>query len=644
MHKLKHFFLDRDTQDKTSVLEEYYVSQSDEDQQMQKASSLVFQADAIVNKPKDVVLGKDVLRDIEMFEGYYKGETTVFSCLDTCNTQGGKLVLRGILANPTRNVSKLNSRQDVTRRFKDAMNDTVADHLQALKRTEKHVFWVLSSEDCDLSHLFDLVYFSTFLLRPLNNQGTVLTFNALYKIIASPLIGIITPLTYIIVPYLVLIYQLKIGLSFTQYVKSMWHMFFAANNMFGSNSLLNNLKYVSYALSLLFYFQGLFNSFEIAKLTHHTAKIIYNNMKGFVEFVQSANWLNKNVWNDQVVSAFDFTDNLCDKVIRDYNAETTAVKSTQSYFEGITVPDYSIMTNFGNVLSMFKNLRKQSFIPLIMRAYVMDAIVAVATCVTRNKMTFPEFLEGPIDSGPVLKYQCVRHPCIAIDKAIPNDIAFGGDAKGKKETGACSCRLAILTGPNAGGKSTMLKSVLSNIVLAQTIGLACVDAMTLTPFAFINSQINIPDCKGKESLFEAEMNRSHYNFEAINNLENSKSDFAFIAMDEVFNSTNPVEGIAGAYAILQKLSSFPNTVTMVTTHYLYLTKLAKDVPSIVKNYKMNVQHDEITEDISFPYKMTNGISRQFIALKLLKQAGYDRDILDNAEAIKMRLMVQKAKA
>ena len=72
----------------------------------------------------------------------------------------------------------------------------------------------------------------------------------------------------------------------------------------------------------------------------------------------------------------------------------------------------------------------------------------------------------------------------------------------------------------------------------------------------INTYLNIPDCKNKESLFEAEMHRSR---DYLNKLkELGEQDFSFIVMDEIFSSTNPEEGISGAYAICNKLSDYKN--------------------------------------------------------------------------------------
>ena len=100
-------------------------------------------------------------------------------------------------------------------------------------------------------------------------------------------------------------------------------------------------------------------------------------------------------------------------------------------------------------------------------------------------------------------------------------------------------------------------------------------------------------------------------------------------MDEIFSSTNPVEGISGAYAVAKKISQDQGAMLLFTTHFVYLTKLAKKVPDRFINYKMNVTRNE-NGDIEFPYKLESGISKQFVALELLKKSGYDADVIEEA--------------
>jgi DNA mismatch repair ATPase MutS len=150
--------------------------------------------------------------------------------------------------------------------------------------------------------------------------------------------------------------------------------------------------------------------------------------------------------------------------------------------------------------------------------------------------------------------------------------------------------------------------------------------------------MNVPDCKGKESLFEAEMKRSKYNLDKLKEIDGQ--GFSLMIMDEIFNSTNPVEGISGAYAIMKAISSYKTNLMVFTTHYVYLTNLSKECN--FKNMHMSVDIEKDNEDkvnnISFPFILSDGVCRQYIALDLLKINGFDADLIDNAIAIKNKFV------
>ena len=85
----------------------------------------------------------------------------------------------------------------------------------------------------------------------------------------------------------------------------------------------------------------------------------------------------------------------------------------------------------------------------------------------------------------------------------------------------------LITGPNAGGKSTLIKSLTLCILLSQTLCISPAENLILTPFKLVNTYLNIPDCKGKESLFEAEMHRArdHINDLKLLNKKITKLNF-----------------------------------------------------------------------------------------------------------------------
>ena len=106
----------------------------------------------------------------------------------------------------------------------------------------------------------------------------------------------------------------------------------------------------------------------------------------------------------------------------------------------------------------------------------------------------------------------------------------------------------------------------------------------------------------------------------------------------IFSSTNPEEGIAGGYAIGEKLSRYKNSIACITTHFSYITNLEKT--SDYKNYKIPITRDE-DNNIIYPYKLKKGVSDQYIALELLKQKGFDNQLVDRAMNVCERLDLSK---
>ena len=108
------------------------------------------------------------------------------------------------------------------------------------------------------------------------------------------------------------------------------------------------------------------------------------------------------------------------------------------------------------------------------------------------------------------------------------------------------------------------------------------------------------------------------------------TNFSFIIMDEIFNSTSHDEGVASAYAILKNISSYTNSISLITTHYKYLTKLA--TTDSFKNYYIPVKFDKNDKKkYEYTYKLKNGISNQIITFDVLKKQGLSEDIINSAE-------------
>lgn len=562
--------------------------------------------------------------DIEMFTSYEgKEEGTLLNLIQkNTNLYGSKHALKLLLDYQTTDVSLLTMRQKCLHRLSQLQGEDkhkIAELLETLKSTEKDVAWFFTSKEPEVVSLLEILFFQFFPLKFMNKKPKCLTYMNIYQIIVSPLIGILSPICYFIVPFLVLKYKLGklFPLTFIQFLKVSLSAMLAGEGFIQQFTGIPGISYVYYAFTIFFYFQGLFNSIEISKLVYQTMQQVVSKIEGSVSFFRAATALSKTF--DFNLSAFSFDDGPLGTKSIDLHFPMIPEKNKNKSWKPL------LLTDFGSHLVVHTELQKDIdlYLPLIHSAYIMDAIFAVSK-LNFNPVKFTRTVVVKEDDTNKtskkleknhLVIKGVWHPLIKC--SVKNDITLD--------------KSVIITGPNAGGKSTLIKSCLISVLFAQTFGVACCDHMTIEPYQHIRSQMMVPDCKGKESLFEAEMMRSKESLDAIADGQRS-----IIFMDEIFNSTNPIEGISGAYAIAKKMAEHPNSRVMITTHYLYLTKLAKETPSY-KLLKMNVIENE-SEKFRYPYKVAPGISRQFIALSLLKERGFDESLINDANLVKKNLL------
>jgi DNA mismatch repair ATPase MutS len=563
-------------------------------------------------------VGKDVYRDIEFFENINNNTfktKTIFEVLNKHTLIGSEEVSRKIWASPINNINILRERQKFIQ-IAEAKFDYEADQklLENMRKLEDDVLWLYKDHERNIEDLYNIVYFRFSILKPLNNFGNVLSGWNIYKILLSPLIGILSPIIYFVVPFLVLSYKFKIKMSFISYLKLMYTTMTAQDFLMGGLAKYKSVKIISYLFSMLFYFQGVFNSVEISRTLYKMSAHIVNKMNNVVNFLKSAEELINKYWNSVIIGNYVSKDNL------------TIMQSDEekSYIKQLNIIDFSLFSNFGQQLKNYKFVDKDIISSVLSKVYVLDSIFSIIKVKKEYNLTYTNFIDSNA-SKPIIQIEGMWHPSISKNKAITNDIILG--------TSESYPNNAIITGTNAAGKSLLIKSILINTLLSQTCTLAFVSSYNLTPFHFINSQISIPDCTGHESLFQAEMHRCKINLDALSKLPSNK--LSLIIIDEIFNSTNPVEAIAGGFAICKKLSNYPNSIMIFTTHFSYLTKLSKMTKKF-KNYKMEtIVSDE--QQITFTYKLKKGINKSYIALELLRQEGFDLDIINDAIELKNKL-------
>jgi len=211
----------------------------------------------------------------------------------------------------------------------------------------------------------------------------------------------------------------------------------------------------------------------------------------------------------------------------------------------------------------------------------------------------------------ILKFKKLYHP--SIENPVKNDVNF------KKNK--------IITGPNAAGKTTILKSTILNTIFCQQFGMGYFDSATISPFNHIHCYINIPDTSGRDSLFQAEARRCK---EILDIIEKNPNSRHFCVFDELYSGTNPYEAISSAASYLKYITKRKNVKFMLTTHFIRLCNIYKNDKKI-ENFSMKT--DIINDNSKYYYKIQKGISKIKGGITVLKEIDYPKEILKNAKNI-----------
>jgi DNA mismatch repair ATPase MutS len=246
----------------------------------------------------------------------------------------------------------------------------------------------------------------------------------------------------------------------------------------------------------------------------------------------------------------------------------------------------------------------------------LDALIALATFAFEHPdYPFPDIRdvtdggagELPVDlpvDFPILEAQGLGHPLLPARRRVVNDVALGG-----------ARRLMIVSGSNMSGKSTLLRSVGTNVVLALAGAPVCARALTLSPVQ-IGATLRINDSlqEGK-SRFYAELTR----LKQIVDRAGTQPPLLFL-LDEILHGTNSHDRRIGAEAVLRGLVA-RGAIGLVTTHDLALTEVA----DALGPRAINVHFEDHLEDgvMTFDYQMKPGVVRKSNALALMRAVGLD---------------------
>ena len=229
----------------------------------------------------------------------------------------------------------------------------------------------------------------------------------------------------------------------------------------------------------------------------------------------------------------------------------------------------------------------------------LEALADLEVCMSLSIVKVDDFdvclpnIENDFD----LSFDNLRHPLIDPLKVVGNDWHLQKN-------------MNVITGSNMSGKTTFMRSIALNLILAYAGGFVFASSMTCSPMKVYTS-MRVKDNVGEGiSTFYGELMRIKMMIEAS---QNQESMICFI--DEIFKGTNSLDRIAGAKATIEKLS-LPHCLTFITTHDF---ELCSSTQIEVQNYHFDEYYEN--NHIYFPYIIKDGQSQSTNGQFLLKQLG-----------------------
>ena len=450
-------------------------------------------------------------------------------------------------------------------------------------------------------------------LHQFNNNSIVLQALSVYNL-STPIISLAIPILFLLLPFFIIKLQGH-NVTFELYLNHLKTVF--SNHIIGklftsfSETNLSNKIYIFfsfgfYIFQLYLNINGCIKYFHNIKYIHNTLQdlklYILDTLKKYEHFLNfTKDLLHYKQFNDRIVSN-----------IAIFNSYLRELKKLSPYSLSM-----SKMVELGQLMKCFYYLnRNDNFISSLYFSFGFNGylknIESIQNYINNKVMNYCSYNSNKptnFDNSYFANLNNIEPIDEIKHKIIKNSYKLDKNI--------------IITGPNASGKTTLLKSTLFNIILCQQIGCGFFDSASIKVYDYIHCYINIPDTGGRDSLYQAEARQCKNILQLI---ENNKDKNHFCVFDELYSGTNPDEAISTAYGYLNYLNKLKNIDYMLTTHY---NKLCKKLNNENNNFYMKVKKNASNNDFEYTYKIKKGISNVKGALKVLKDLEYPDNIITN---------------
>jgi hypothetical protein len=368
--------------------------------------------------------------------------------------------------------------------------------------------------------------------------------------------------------------------------------------------LLSSLGIVPFSVFTLLFIINLFLTVMVIKKTN----MIHEKVSRKHLFLSSFGQMIRTFGKENFSSALlvEIRNRICNsehsaaREIGELNSIIKAFDSRLNLFVGFILNGL-VLWDFHCIVRLEKWRRTEAgYLPVWLRSIgEVDAFISLANYAFNNpEYSFPL----PDSAGMVIESSSLGHPLLKKDARICNDFKVVRPGM-----------VYIITGANMAGKSTFLRAVAVNMVLAMTGAPVCALKMSFRPVRLFTSMRTTDSLSAHESYFYAELKRLRGLKERL-----GRGEDIFFILDEILKGTNSVDKSIGSRKFMQRVLDLGGT-GMIATHDLSLGVLQDEYPDRVVNKCFEIEIDG--ENIKFDYILRDGMTTKMNAAILMKQMG-----------------------
>lgn len=554
-----------------------------------------------------ISIKENIITDLELVNTVDASNNPIYSYyFNTCesaNNLFSKQVIDQISKHYTNDIEFLKDNQKLLKDFKTISHETCEQ-----KYTNMIELWNEIKGDTGFKDKY--YYIDWPMWEFLNKSQYFLQIMSIYNM-TSPVISLFVPIIILIIPFFII--RLKgLKLTMNEYVDILkivisQHSVGKLFTQFGSVSFQEKIYLI---VSAGFYMFSIYQNILVCYRFHENMKKIHNYFNEIKTYLGKTLSCMKNysLYGKDLKTHSEFNETLYknSEILNELKSRLDMVSEFKYSFNKISEVGHILKTFYEIYDSkIYESAITYSF---GFNGYI-DCIVGLQNNIEQGKISYTKFTNKKNKNMMKQNY----YACLKDKNPVKNNIKINKNL--------------IISGPNASGKTTVIKSLLINIIFSQQFGCGFYDSAIIKPYDHIHCYLNIPDTSGRDSLFQAEARRCKDIIDVIDK-DLLHNETHFCAFDELYSGTNPEEATISAIAFMKYITKNKNVNSILTTHFIEVCKKL-DNNKMITNCYMETNKSKTDKKLEYLYKMKKGISTVKGGINVLYEMNYPDEIIKN---------------